>query len=47
MEFLGNVFTTFIFENLFSHEALMMGRVTASGGFRFGVPEARPKRMTL
>jgi len=28
MEFLGNVFTTFIFEKLFSHEALVTGRVT-------------------
>jgi len=28
MEFLGNVFTDFIFEKL-SHEALVTGRVTA------------------
>jgi len=28
MEFLGNVFTNFIFEKLLSHEALVMGRVT-------------------
>jgi len=30
MEFLGNFFTNFIFEKLFSHEALVMGRVTAA-----------------
>ena len=30
MEFLGNVFTNFIFENIISHEALVTGRVTAS-----------------
>jgi len=30
MEFLGNVFTNFIFEKLLSHEALVMGRVTAT-----------------
>jgi len=30
MELLGNVFTNFIFEKLLSHEALVMGRVTAS-----------------
>ena len=29
-EFLGNVFTIFIFEKLFSHEALVTGRVTAA-----------------
>jgi len=32
MEFLGNVFTNFIFEKLFSHEALVTGRVTATSG---------------
>jgi len=31
MEFLGNVFTNFIFEKLLSHEALVTGRVTATG----------------
>jgi len=30
MEFLGNFFSNFIFEKLHSHEALVMGRVTAS-----------------
>jgi len=30
MEFLGNVFTKFIFEKFLSHEALVMGRVTAT-----------------
>jgi len=30
MEFLGNVFTNFIFEKLLSHEGLVMGRVTAT-----------------
>jgi len=30
MEFLGNVFTNFIFEKLLSHEALVTGRVTAT-----------------
>jgi len=30
MEFLGNVFTNFIFEKRFSHEALVTGRVTAA-----------------
>jgi len=30
MEFLGNFFTTFIFEKLLPHEALVMGRVTAT-----------------
>jgi len=30
MEFLGNVVTNFIFEKFFSHEALVMGRVTAT-----------------
>jgi len=30
MEFLENVFTNFIFEKLFSHEALVTGRVTAT-----------------
>jgi len=30
MEFLGNVFINFIFEKLLSHEALVMGRVTAT-----------------
>jgi len=30
MELLGNVFTNFIFEKLLSHEALVMGRVTAT-----------------
>jgi len=30
MEFLGNVFTNFIFKKLLSHEALVMGRVTAA-----------------
>jgi len=30
MEFLGNVFTSFIFEKLLSHEALVTGRVTAT-----------------
>jgi len=30
MDFLGNVFTNFIFENFFSHEALVMGTVTAT-----------------
>jgi len=30
MEFLGNVFTAFIFEKLLSHEALVTGRVTAT-----------------
>jgi len=30
MEFLGNVFTNFIFENFISHETLVTGRVTAS-----------------
>jgi len=29
MEFLGHVFTNFIFEKLLSHEGLVMGRVTA------------------
>jgi len=30
MDFLGNVFTTFIFEKLLSHEALVTGKVTAT-----------------
>jgi len=30
MEFLRNVFTNFIFENVLSHEALVTGRVTAT-----------------
>jgi len=30
MEFLGNFFINFIFEKLLSHEALVMGRVTAT-----------------
>jgi len=30
MEFLGNVFTNFIFEKLLSHEALVTGRSTAT-----------------
>jgi len=30
MEFLGNFLTNFIFENLLSHEALVMGRVAAA-----------------
>jgi len=30
MEFLVNFFSNFIFENLLSHEALVMGRVTAT-----------------
>jgi len=30
MEFVGNVFTNFIFEKLLSHEALVTGRVTAA-----------------
>jgi len=30
MEFLGNFFSKFIFEKLLSHEALMMGKVTAT-----------------
>jgi len=30
MEFLGNFFSKFIFEKLLSHEALVMGRVTAA-----------------
>jgi len=30
MEFLGNVFTNFIFEKLLSHEALVTERVTAT-----------------
>jgi len=30
MEFLGNVFTNFIFEKLLSHEVLVTGRVTAT-----------------
>ena len=30
MEFLGNFFSNFIFERLHSHEALVMGRVTAT-----------------
>ena len=30
IEFVGNVFTKFIFEKFFSHEALVMGRVTAT-----------------
>jgi len=30
MEFLGNFFSNFIFEKLLSHEALVMGRVTAT-----------------
>jgi len=29
-EFLGNVFTNFIFEKLLSHQTLVMGRVTAT-----------------
>jgi len=29
MEFLGNFFSNFVFEKLLSHEALVMGRVTA------------------
>jgi len=30
VEFLGNVFTNFIFEKFFAHEALVTGRVTAT-----------------
>jgi len=30
MEYLGNFFTNFNFEELLSHEALVMGRVTAT-----------------
>jgi len=30
MEFLGNIFTNFIFGKLLSHEALVTGRVTAT-----------------
>ena len=30
MDFLGNVFTNFIFEKLFSHEAPMTGGVTTT-----------------
>ena len=30
MEFLENVFITFIFEKIISHEALVTGRVTAT-----------------
>jgi len=30
MEFLGNVFTNFIFEKLLSHEALVARRITIS-----------------
>jgi len=30
MEFLGNVFTNFIFEKFLPHEVLVMGRVTAT-----------------
>jgi len=30
IEFLGNVFTHFIFEKFLSREALVMGRVTAT-----------------
>jgi len=30
MEFLGNVFTNFIFEKLLLHEAVVTGRVTAT-----------------
>jgi len=30
MEFLGNVFTNFIFAKYLSHEALVTGRVTAT-----------------
>jgi len=30
VEFLGNVFTGFIFEKLLSHEALVTGKVTAT-----------------
>jgi len=30
MEFLGNFFSNCIFEKLLSHEALVMGRVTAT-----------------
>jgi len=30
MEFLGNFLSNFIFEKLLSHEALVMGRITAA-----------------
>jgi len=30
MEFLGNIFTNFIFEKLLTHEALVTGRVTVA-----------------
>jgi len=30
VEFLGNVFTNFIFEKFFPHEALVTGRVAAT-----------------
>jgi len=30
VEFLGSVFTNFIFEKIFSHEALVTGRVAAT-----------------
>jgi len=30
VEFMGNVFTNFIFEKFFSHEAVVTGRVTAA-----------------
>jgi len=32
MELLGNFFNNFVFEKLLSHEALVMGRVTATTG---------------
>jgi len=40
IEFLGNVFTNFIFEKFFSHEALVTGRITATsrGEFSFSGP---------
>jgi len=30
MEFLGNFFSNFVFEKLLSHEALVVGKITAA-----------------
>ena len=43
MEFLGNVFSILIFEQLLSHEALVSGRVTATS--RAGLKPVQPMQL--
>jgi len=43
MEFLGNVFTVFIFEKLLSPEALVTERVTANSNNSYVLPRKGPR----